>query len=82
MKHVRFLVSFNIILEGNVCCCYGSVFVYDRQAKARNLPDLFLANDELSAMYHRSFSDENIDIDLLMTILHEVHRYQDGGKSM
>jgi hypothetical protein len=77
------------MFDRNVCCFYGSVFVYDRKAESSNYPDWLLANDteiaeedkELLDIYHHSFNDDNIDIDLLMTILHEVHSSQDKGKS-
>lgn len=78
------------MFEGNVCSFYGSMFICNRKAESSSYPDWFPAIDseivnedkELLDIYHHSFNDDNIDIDLLMTILHEVHRYQDGGKSM
>jgi hypothetical protein len=77
------------VFEGNVCFFYGSVFISDRKTESSNYPDLLLANDaeiaeedkELLDIYHHSFSDDNIDADLLMTLLHEVHSSQDKGKS-
>ena len=59
-------------------------------AGKQNQADWLLANDtviaeedkELFDIYHRSFSDDSIDIDLLMTMLHEVHSSQDKGKSI
>ena len=53
-----------------------------------NCPDLLLANGEtelgeeekeLLDIYHHSFNDENIDIDLLMNLLIDVHTTQDKG---
>jgi hypothetical protein len=77
------------MFEGNVCSFYGSMFIYDRRAESSSYPDWLPANDseiaqeykELLDIYHHSFNDDNIDIDLLMTILHEVHSSQDKGKS-
>lgn len=68
---------------------YGSMFICDRKAEPRNCPNLLLANDteiteedkELLDIYHHSLIDDNIDFDLLMTILHEVHSSPDEGKS-
>ncbi|PSN46949.1 putative ATP-dependent RNA helicase YTHDC2 [Blattella germanica] len=53
-----------------------------------NCPDLLLANEdtelgeeekELLDIYHHSFNDENIDMDLLMTLLIDLHSTQDKG---
>jgi len=92
VKHVvrlLFLFLLTLCLK-EIFALYGSVFIYGRKAESRNFPDLLLANDakvaeedkELLDIYRRSFSDDSIDIDLLMTILHEVHGSQDEGKSM
>lgn len=65
------------------------MFIYGRKAESSSCPEWLPANDaeiaeedkELLDIYHHSFNDDNIDIDLLMTILHEVHSSQDKGKS-
>jgi len=65
------------------------VFIYGRKAESSTYPEWLPANDaeiaeedkELLDIYHHSFNDDNIDIDLLMTVLHEVHSSQDKGKS-
>ena len=65
------------------------MFIYGRKAESSRYPEWLPANDaeiaeedkELLDIYHHSFNDDNIDIDLLMTILHDVHSSQDKGKS-
>ena len=65
------------------------MFIYGRKAESIFYPDWLPANNfviaeedkELLDIYHHSFNDDNIDLDLLMTILHEVHSSQDKGKS-
>jgi hypothetical protein len=67
---------------------YGSLFIYGRKTESRNFPHLLLANDtdiaeedkELLDIYHHSFNDDSIDIDLLMTILYEVQSSDVEGK--
>jgi hypothetical protein len=64
------------------------VFISDRKTESSNCPDLLLANDaeiaeedkQLLDIYHHSFNDENIDMDLLMTLLYEIHSSQEKGK--
>jgi len=65
------------------------MFIYGRKAESSIYPVWSPANDseiaeedkELLDIYHHSFNDDNIDIDLLMTILHEVHSSEGKGKS-
>lgn len=66
------------------------MFNSDRNTELSNCPDLLLANEdpelgeeekELLDIYHHSFNDENIDMDLLITLLFDIHTSQDQGKS-
>jgi hypothetical protein len=65
------------------------VFICDRNTESSNFPDLLLPNEdpelgeeekELLDIYHHSFNDENIDMDLLMALLCDIHTSQDKGK--
>jgi hypothetical protein len=44
-------------------------------------PELGEEDKELLDIYHHSFNDENIDMDLLMALLCDIHTSQDKGKS-
>jgi hypothetical protein len=62
----------------------------DRNTELSNFPELLLSDEdpelgeeekELLDIYHHSFNDENIDMDLLMALLCDIHTSQDKGKS-
>jgi hypothetical protein len=62
----------------------------NRNTELSNCPDLLLPEEdpelgeeekELLDIYHHSFNDENIDMDLLMALLCDIHTTQDKGKS-
>jgi hypothetical protein len=43
--------------------------------------ELGMEEKELLDIYNHSFNDDNIDMDLLMTLLFYIHTSQDKGKS-
>jgi hypothetical protein len=66
------------------------VFLCDRNTELSNCPELLLSDEdpelgeeekELLDIYHHSFNDENIDMDLLMALLYDIHASHDKGKS-
>lgn len=88
LTHLLSHFCFNILLWRKFY--YGSVFVCDRNTDLSNCPELLLSDEdpelgeeekELLDIYHHSFNDENIDMDLLMTLLCDIHASQDKGKS-
>jgi hypothetical protein len=64
--------------------------MYDRNMESSNFPNLLRSNEdselgeedtELLDIYHNSFNDENIDMDLSMALLCDIRISQDKGKS-
>jgi hypothetical protein len=71
-------------------CFEINILFFVRNSELNNCPDLLLPNEdtelgveekELLDIYNHSFNDDNIDMDLLMTLLFYIHTSQDKGKS-
>jgi hypothetical protein len=85
------VTTVSVCFEGNLFFILSSAFISARNTELSNCPDLLLANEdtelgeeekELLDIYHHSFNDENVDMDLLMTLLCDINTSQDKGKSL
>lgn len=65
-----------------VCCRAGAEQTphLDEQLLVKQASSLTPEDRELLNIYHHSFDDEKVDIDLVMTLLSKIHTEEKGGK--